>query len=456
MRALRFPFGIALFLLILFGSTGAQNINFTAPVSYPTNPSTWFVTGADLNDDGMVDLIAANSVSMVLSTLINTGMGTFQTPTNILMTTHPYSVASADIDSDGDNDIIVANHDEVGGFTIFLNDGTGILTQGSTYNAGNWAWSVTTGDFDGDTDTDIALSTELSATLCIYFNDGAGTFIQAGSYFSGNSSHQVLATDIDKDNDIDLIVAGGISNVISIFFNIGIGVFDTAVTYPCGSNVISVYAYDIDRDNNIDIAAANYHSNDITLLFNDGNASFPVSASYPVGGNPTFIQKGDINDGGLEELLITTQTGSNNLVILQNNGLNNFIPISTLTIGISPMALFSADFDHDDDFDLAASNIGSNDVGVMLNQAPSCIYLPGDINGDGQLLGSDVVYMVRYLKSIGPPPVNQCYMDSTSSSLYVSADVNGNCEFRGSDITRFVTYFKGISSLSNCHFFPIE
>jgi hypothetical protein len=84
----------------------------------------------------------------------------------------------------------------------------------------------------------------------------------------------------------------------------------------------------------------------------------------------------------------------------------------------------------------------------------TCNYLIGDISGDDQRLGGDVTYGVRYLKGIGTPPRDSCYMDSTHTYLYVAADCNGNCEFRGSDITRLVSYFKGISSLSCCHFFP--
>jgi immune inhibitor A len=86
--------------------------------------------------------------------------------------------------------------------------------------------------------------------------------------------------------------------------------------------------------------------------------------------------------------------------------------------------------------------------------APPCSYMPGDINSDGQRIGGDVTYGVRYFKGIGPNPPDSCYMDSTSAYLYVAGDVNGNCEFRGSDITRLVAYFKSTATLSYCHFFP--
>jgi hypothetical protein len=84
-----------------------------------------------------------------------------------------------------------------------------------------------------------------------------------------------------------------------------------------------------------------------------------------------------------------------------------------------------------------------------------CSFMLGDINGDTQLLGGDVTYGVRYLKGIGNPPVDSCFLDSVGGWFYASGDVNGNCEFRGSDITRLVAYFKGTTSLSFCHFTPL-
>jgi len=76
-----------------------------------------------------------------------------------------------------------------------------------------------------------------------------------------------------------------------------------------------------------------------------------------------------------------------------------------------------------------------------------CIFLPGDINGDNQLLGSDIIYGVRYFKGIEAPPPDSCIDDSLQRWLYVSGDVNGNCEFKGSDITYLLAYFKQSVSL---------
>lgn len=74
-------------------------------------------------------------------------------------------------------------------------------------------------------------------------------------------------------------------------------------------------------------------------------------------------------------------------------------------------------------------------------EIPPCVYTPGDINGDGNVMGNDVTYGVRYFKGLGSPPPDSCpYNDGW---LYVAGDANGSCSFAGSDITFLVAYFKG-------------
>lgn len=67
----------------------------------------------------------------------------------------------------------------------------------------------------------------------------------------------------------------------------------------------------------------------------------------------------------------------------------------------------------------------------------SISYMPGDVNGDSQVMGSDVTYLVRYFKGLGlPPPVEV-------NGFYPGADANGDCQNRGGDVTYLVAFFKG-------------
>jgi hypothetical protein len=90
--------------------------------------------------------------------------------------------------------------------------------------------------------------------------------------------------------------------------------------------------------------------------------------------------------------------------------------------------------------------------------AAGCNYLLGDINGNGNVIGADVTYAVRYFKGLGTVPPDSCYdvrVVTPSHWLYVAGDVNASCTFAGSDVTRLVSFFKGISILQNCGYFPL-
>jgi len=73
----------------------------------------------------------------------------------------------------------------------------------------------------------------------------------------------------------------------------------------------------------------------------------------------------------------------------------------------------------------------------------ACSYTPGDINGDGNTIGSDVTYGVNYFRGTGGPPSISCWNDPQETWQYSAGDVNGDCQFIGSDITYLVNFFRG-------------
>jgi len=75
---------------------------------------------------------------------------------------------------------------------------------------------------------------------------------------------------------------------------------------------------------------------------------------------------------------------------------------------------------------------------------PICQYMIGDINGNAQADGVDIIYAVDYLKGRQAPQVD-CHpiCPEQPNPFYAAGDVNGNCLFNGVDITFFVSYLKG-------------
>jgi hypothetical protein len=72
----------------------------------------------------------------------------------------------------------------------------------------------------------------------------------------------------------------------------------------------------------------------------------------------------------------------------------------------------------------------------------------GDVNGNGQANGIDVVYFVAYLKG-GTPPRDTC-LCSDQGRIMALADANGSCSVNGIDVTYMVGFFKGGPDLRCC------
>jgi len=84
------------------------------------------------------------------------------------------SVTTADVDGDGDMDVLSASKDD-DKIAWYENDGSGSFTEHTISTAANVAWSVTIADVDGDGNMDV-LSASADDTIAWYKNDGAGNF----------------------------------------------------------------------------------------------------------------------------------------------------------------------------------------------------------------------------------------------------------------------------------------
>ncbi|NTW00740.1 MAG: VCBS repeat-containing protein, partial [Oscillochloris sp.] len=128
---------------------------------------TYSVALADLNGDGPLDIVAGNGSTAWSSVYLNQGGVFFQgrtrcdgsDPQTVVCLgdedTHTRSVAAGDLDSDGDADLVLGNEGQAN--QIFLNDGSGAFSAGSTFGSGtDTTLSIALGDLNGDGRLDIA------------------------------------------------------------------------------------------------------------------------------------------------------------------------------------------------------------------------------------------------------------------------------------------------------------
>ncbi|RAJ90019.1 putative secreted protein (Por secretion system target) [Larkinella arboricola] len=146
-----------------------------------------------------------------------------------------------------------------------------------------------------------------------------------------------------------------------------------------GHRPAGVVIGDFNGDRRPDLAVTNSGSNTVTLLLNNGQGSFSQTISHPVDGlAPGALVSGDFNQDGWLDVAVANR-GSNNVSVLLGNRQGAFTKAINLAVGERPQAIAVGDFNADQLGDLAVVNYTSNTVSVLLNQgqgrfAPAVCY----------------------------------------------------------------------------------
>lgn len=217
------------------------------------------VYAEDLDGDGDMDVLSASFSDNKIAWYENTdGLGNFGSQqiitTNALSTRDVYS---ADLDGDGDMDVLVAataSHE-----VIWFENTDGLGNFGSeqiiSTNASS-VLSVYAADLDGDGDLDV-LSASLSDDKIAWYEntDGLGNFgLQQIITTSLGGQNKVYATDLDNDGDIDVLSSAPGEDVIAWYENIdGLGNFNTHIITTDIAGARAVHASDLDNDGDIDV-----------------------------------------------------------------------------------------------------------------------------------------------------------------------------------------------------------
>ena len=151
------------------------------------------------------------------------------------------------------------------------------------------ARSVHAADLDGDGDLDIISASRFDDKIAWYENiNGLGTFgPQRIISITADGAWNVDAADVDGDGDIDVLSASTNDDKIAWYENTdGLGTFGPEQVISTGANnARSVYAADVDGDGNLDVLSASYDDNKIAWYPNDATAPLTLGAdTLQIGG----------------------------------------------------------------------------------------------------------------------------------------------------------------------------
>jgi hypothetical protein len=127
-------------------------------------------------------------------------------------------VAVADLNADGNQDLIVANFgaSNVG---VLLGNGDGTFKTQVTYPVGGNDSGIAVGDLNGDGIPDLAVAYYMPAKVGVLIGNGDGTFKKVQDYVTGQSQgYEVTIGDLNGDGTPDLIVSD-INASLSVLLN---------------------------------------------------------------------------------------------------------------------------------------------------------------------------------------------------------------------------------------------
>jgi len=423
----------------------ANGVGIPAP-TYAVGNGPTSLAIADVNGDGIPDVIVSNFIDNTVSVLLGNGDGTFKPAVAVPVGNGPVFVTAADMNGDGKPDLLVNNNlDNTVG--VLLNKGDGTFDAMTTVKLGRkrlilYPQMLVVGDFNHDGKLGvITTTTSENGNSVLYLpGNGNGTLQTARTLDTGLQTSYLAVADVNGDGFPDLVAGSVANNSLRVIFGNHLGGFTTGVDYPAngiagGSQLQRLTVADFSGTGKPDIAVVNTEGGFMQLLYNDGTGHFHLKNSYDTGNTPSDVETADLNgDGHLD--LVETASADGTLGARLGNGDGTFQALQTYKVGANPQRVLLLDVNGDGKLDAVTVNAGDNSVSVLLGNGdgtfqaardypagPNLVDIAaGDMNHDGKL---DLVVANAVVNTVGILRGNGDGSFRAPATYFASAQVNG-------------------------------
>jgi hypothetical protein len=383
----------------------------TPPIPVATNSLNCEPQGslvaADINNDKKLDLVVSCQSGYVV-VLLGNGDGSFQAPAFYAIPS-PAALVTVDLNGDGYLDVVgLISPSLPAAPTLFvlLNKGQsspGNLSNPTNYSLPSLAFTIGTGDFNGDEKQDILIGSSSSAgtvgnsQLSVYYGNGDGT-LQTAQALPGVPSYNIgsgfFTADYNHDGFTDIAyIVSDPTNVqppsLRTLLGSSTGQFTSgsSLTLDRSETGALLSAGTLSGGNKINLAIV---ASSTTIVLGDGNGGFTLGQSYPLAGGAVS----EVDANGRTNLIFQSDYS---LTLLAGNGDGTFQGIPTSPIG---QYITTADFNGDGLTDVLSLDIQGdlvtelsrgNGTFTLANRIASVAVpltaglVTGDFNADGKV-----------------------------------------------------------------------
>jgi hypothetical protein len=329
---------------------------------------------ADVNHDGKLDIIVASTVDGTVDVLLGDGKGHFipAAGSPFACGKSPNDIATGDLNGDGNLDLVIANT-ETPYLTILLGDGKGHFAPSphSPFDTHSYphVHGIAVADFNSDGKLDVVTDSWGHDQILMFLGDGEGNLILPGQSFkTGKRPYQRLrSADFNKDGKPDVVTTDLDQNAVSILLGDGKGGLRDAFgsPFPAGRAPWAVAIDDMNRDGNLDLVIVPYAPDvpdpidvGVTVLLGDGKGGFRKMPGSPFSlagcEGPDRVATGDINGDGLRDIVVTC--AQNNRLMLYLGSRNACFAVSSQSLQTGWAGVAIADLEGRGKDDIVVSN----------------------------------------------------------------------------------------------------